>query len=185
MIYDETLFQPYSAPRHYVSLKPDVLYELVFDRSTVLDFIQLIPAIYFFQDIDSAIIAIILEHCFTNNRSMFDSFATIDAVVVFPVPGEPVITIILPCCGFGFFGKSNFSAIYFSRFFSSSNSLLYPKTINQQTQKPLPKKMPPAFFAKPKEAKLEVDALYKGILPFRLTASAHSASVWNAYPFLL
>ncbi|MCI7094869.1 MAG: hypothetical protein MR909_02640, partial [Clostridiales bacterium] len=46
----------------------------------------------------------------------------------------------------------NFSAIYFSRFFSSSNSLLYPKTINQQTQKPLPKKMPPAFFAKPKEA---------------------------------
>ena len=27
---------------------------------------------------------------------MFDSFATIDAVVVFPVPGEPVITIILP-----------------------------------------------------------------------------------------
>ena len=27
---------------------------------------------------------------------LFDSFATIDAVVVFPVPGEPVITIILP-----------------------------------------------------------------------------------------
>src|SRR5699024_2516984 len=27
---------------------------------------------------------------------MFDSFATIDAIVVFPVPGEPVITIILP-----------------------------------------------------------------------------------------
>ena len=28
--------------------------------------------------------------------SISDSFATIDAVVVFPVPGEPVITIILP-----------------------------------------------------------------------------------------
>ena len=34
--------------------------------------------------------------CICTDLSMFDSFATIDAVVVFPVPGEPVITIILP-----------------------------------------------------------------------------------------
>ena len=50
MIHNETLFQPYPAPRHYVSLKTNVFYELVFDRSTVLDLIQLIPAIYFFQE---------------------------------------------------------------------------------------------------------------------------------------
>ena len=35
-----------------------------------------------------------IEDC--TDLSISDSFATIDAVVVFPVPGEPVITIILP-----------------------------------------------------------------------------------------
>lgn len=34
--------------------------------------------------------------CICTDLSISDSFATIDAVVVFPVPGEPVITIILP-----------------------------------------------------------------------------------------
>ena len=34
--------------------------------------------------------------CICTDFSKSDSFATVDAVVVFPVPGEPVITIILP-----------------------------------------------------------------------------------------
>ena len=35
-------------------------------------------------------------HMHTDDFSKSDSFATADAVVVFPVPGAPVITIILP-----------------------------------------------------------------------------------------
>ena len=69
VIYDEALFQPYPAPSHYLSLKANVLYELILDRSTVLDLIQLVSAIYFFQDVNGAIISIIPKRCFANDRS--------------------------------------------------------------------------------------------------------------------
>ena len=41
-----------------------------------------------------------------------------------PSVGAAIAAVMRPRCGFGFFSKSDFSAIFFSHFFSSSDSFL-------------------------------------------------------------